>query len=90
VAVEQAADAGARATGGQAGAAAQRAAGAGRHPMAGYLGHYILLVGYDPGTRRFLVHDPDRPCGPTELDAALLEEGRRAAGTDEDLLVVAL
>jgi hypothetical protein len=67
-----------------------QAAAGGARPAAGYLGHYLLLVGYDEPRRCFLAHDPDKPCGPCEVDAAALEEGRRAYGTDEDLLLIPL
>jgi hypothetical protein len=52
----------------------------------GYAGHYILLLGYDPGAHLVSYMDPATDtvccyCSPEEIDAA-----RSARGTDEDII----
>ena len=52
----------------------------------GYVGHYVMLSGYDERTRRFHIHDPTEGCywiSETTLDAA-----RVSYGTDEDTIIV--
>jgi hypothetical protein len=61
-----------------------------QHAAAGYAGHYLLLTGYDAAARLFWVQDPAKPSGPCRLAADTLEAGRRAFGTDEDLLIIDL
>jgi hypothetical protein len=59
------------------------------HPyLSGYAGHYLLLTGFDPATQHFWVQDPAKQSGPSLLAADLLEAGRKAFGTDEDLLLI--
>ena len=54
-----------------------------------YVGHYIVLVGYDAATDAFHVLDPARPADePLVVSAADLHTARRSHGTDEDLLLV--
>jgi hypothetical protein len=58
----------------------------------GYLGHYVVLCGYDPATHAFAFRDP--AAGPGEgaglVGGAALDAARWAWGTDEDLLLVEL
>lgn len=59
----------------------------------GYLGHYLLLTGYDAPSAEFLYLDPAAapPAaggGASRLPAAQLDAARRAFGTDEDLLII--
>ena len=53
-------------------------------------GHYILLVGYDSETDRFMVQDPASAAELSSVTTACLEAARLAYGTDEDLLLVGL
>lgn len=70
---------------------------ASRHPppphassSTGYMGHYIVLCGYDPVTHTFALRDPAATAarGPLRLPGAALDAARTAFGTDEDLLHV--
>lgn len=57
----------------------------------GYLGHYVVLSGYDPSTRTFSVRDPAGGAGDAvAVPGAALDAARWAWGTDEDLLLVEL
>ncbi|KAL4452684.1 hypothetical protein ABPG75_008346 [Micractinium tetrahymenae] len=69
------------------GAAADGSGGGGD---TGYLGHYIVLCGYDARSDEFELRDPasDRPR--LWIPAARLDAARKCFGTDEDLLLVAL
>ncbi|KAL4421022.1 hypothetical protein ABPG77_008859 [Micractinium sp. CCAP 211/92] len=76
---------------GREAAALEPAAAAGegsRGGDSGYLGHYIVLCGYDARSDEFELQDPasDRPR--LWITAARLEEARKCFGTDEDLLLV--
>ncbi|KAJ3152669.1 hypothetical protein HDU86_005542 [Geranomyces michiganensis] len=54
----------------------------------GFVGHYVLLVGYDARTDRFLYRDPGTAHELCAVDADGLDEARRADGTDCDAIVV--
>jgi hypothetical protein len=56
----------------------------------GYMGHYVVLCGYDPATHTFALRDPAAHAGPAPLrvPGAALDAARTAFGTDEDLLIV--
>ncbi|KAJ3151973.1 hypothetical protein HDU89_001617 [Geranomyces variabilis] len=54
----------------------------------GFVGHYVLLVGYDARTDRFLYRDPGTAHELCAVDADRLDEARRADGTDCDAIVV--
>lgn len=54
-----------------------------------YTGHYVLLYGYDNDTDSILIRDPAAP-GTERLSATRLEAARKAHGTDEDLVFVAV
>ncbi|GFR50726.1 hypothetical protein Agub_g12983 [Astrephomene gubernaculifera] len=56
----------------------------------GYLGHYVLLVGYDSTTAEYVVRDPAAAVSELRVSAAALDVARRSFGTDEDILVVGL
>lgn len=64
------------------------AAAAAAASASGYAGHYLVLVGHDVTLDEFLVQDPAHHSGPSRLAAGTLERGRRAFGTDEDLLLI--
>lgn len=54
-----------------------------------FMGHYLLLAAHSARRRAFLACDPD-PARPARvwLPERALEAGRRAQGTDEDILIV--
>ena len=55
----------------------------------GYVGHYVVLVGYDAARDAFRLLDPARPAAePLLVPAKELHAARRSHGTDEDLIVV--
>lgn len=51
-----------------------------------YVGHYIVLSGYDESTKKFKVHDPAGYC--YWVSETVLNEARKSYGTDEDMIVV--
>ncbi|KAJ3107134.1 hypothetical protein HDU97_004827 [Phlyctochytrium planicorne] len=53
-----------------------------------FLGHYVVLVGYDPVTDGFLLRDPGTEEELCFVDAATLEAARSSPGTDHDAIVV--
>ncbi|KAJ3117258.1 guanylyl cyclase domain-containing protein 1 [Phlyctochytrium bullatum] len=53
-----------------------------------FVGHYVVLVGYDPETDGFLVRDPGTEEGLCFVDAGVLDVARGWAGTDHDAIVV--
>jgi hypothetical protein len=62
-----------------------------RHQAMSYSGHYLVLCGYDCSSGTFEVRDPATEEGQQlRLSSERLEVARRAYGTDEDLLLVAL
>jgi hypothetical protein len=57
----------------------------------GYVGHYIVLVGYDAVSDSFKLLDPARPSTePLLVPSATLNTARTSHGTDEDLIVIPL
>lgn len=55
----------------------------------GYVGHYVVLLGYDAQRDTFRLLDPARPAAePLVVAASDVHAARRCHGTDEDLLVV--
>jgi hypothetical protein len=66
----------------------------GETPAAGFVGHFVLVAGYDPRRREFLVHDPDpalppMPGGrPRRVAMGSLDAARLCRGTDEDVILV--
>ena len=56
----------------------------------GYLGHFVLLCGFDNRSNSFALRDPDGPNRVRRVSAAALDEARAAFGTDEDLLIIEL
>lgn len=55
-----------------------------------YTGHYIVLCGYCSQTDCFYAKDPAAEAETVSLPSGVVEVARRAFGTDEDLLLVAL
>jgi hypothetical protein len=56
--------------------------------LTGYVGHYILITGYDAVRDGYYVYDPGKGPEPVLVDAHDLDAARQCAGTDEDLLVI--
>eukprot|EP00325_Prymnesiales_sp_UTEX-LB-985_P005857 CAMPEP_0174699566 /NCGR_PEP_ID=MMETSP1094-20130205/4809_1 /TAXON_ID=156173 /ORGANISM="Chrysochromulina brevifilum, Strain UTEX LB 985" /LENGTH=187 /DNA_ID=CAMNT_0015896927 /DNA_START=119 /DNA_END=683 /DNA_ORIENTATION=- len=56
--------------------------------MSGYIGHYVLLVGYDALRDGYYLYDPARTEEPQFVHARDLHTARQCHGTDEDLIVV--
>jgi hypothetical protein len=54
-----------------------------------FLGHFIVLCGYDPHNRLLVYRNPAKQqAGLCVMDAAVWEKARRRRGTDEDLIRV--
>lgn len=53
-----------------------------------YLGHYVLIYAYHPGTDKFLMKDPASLRETCVISADTLEEARLAFGTDQDILFI--
>lgn len=57
-------------------------------PEPDFIGHYIVLIGYEPSTDTFLYRDPgtdQKLCG---ISTPHLEKARGSPGTDHDLIVI--
>lgn len=54
----------------------------------GFLGHYILVYAYHPGTDKFLMKDPAAARETCVISATVLEQSRMAFGTDQDILFI--
>lgn len=54
----------------------------------GFVGHYVLLVGYDAVRDGYYLYDPARTAEPEFASASDLHRARVAHGTDEDLIIV--
>lgn len=55
-----------------------------------FIGHYILLVGYDPEDDLFYYRDPGYEDDLCCMDSFTLEQARSHAGTDHDSIIVRL
>lgn len=60
-----------------------------QHVAVGFVGHYVIVCGYNPRTRCVLITDPACGEGRTPVPVAEYEAARKAFGTDEDLLLIA-
>ena len=58
--------------------------------FSGYVGHYVLITGYDAAAGGYFVSDPAKPSGRAFVHARDLDTARRSHGTDEDLIVIPL
>ena len=56
--------------------------------LAGYIGHYILITGYDERRKGYYIKDPARSAGIDFVSFDSIEKARLSRGTDEDLLVI--
>jgi len=54
----------------------------------GYVGHYVLLVGYDAMRDGYYLYDPARTAEPEFARSSDLHRARLAHGTDEDVIIV--
>ena len=59
-----------------------------QHVAVGFVGHYVIVCGYNRRTRCVLITDPACGEGRTPVPIAEYEAARKAFGTDEDLLLV--
>jgi hypothetical protein len=53
-----------------------------------FIGHYILLVGYDPDEDVFYYRDPGFDEELCSMEADLLERARSHSGTDHDTIII--
>ncbi|CAH9098957.1 unnamed protein product [Cuscuta epithymum] len=56
----------------------------------GYIGHYVVICGYDEDTDTFEIRDPASSQKHERVSSRCLEEARKSFGTDEDLLLIRL
>ena len=54
----------------------------------GYVGHYVLITGFDESRDGFYIKDPAKPVDGLFVRSENLNLARRAHGTDEDLIVI--
>lgn len=55
-----------------------------------YMGHYVVICGYDADTKEFEIRDPASARKYERVSLACLDEARKSFGTDEDILLVSL
>ena len=55
---------------------------------AGYLGHFIVLIGYDEARRVFVYRNPSSDLNISFTSFENLERARLSFGTDEDILFI--
>ncbi|XP_078178920.1 guanylyl cyclase 1 isoform X1 [Carex rostrata] len=55
-----------------------------------YIGHYIVICGFDAGTNDFEIRDPASSRKYERVSMECLDEARKSFGTDEDILLVSL
>ncbi|XP_031485478.1 guanylyl cyclase 1 [Nymphaea colorata] len=56
----------------------------------GYIGHYVVICGYDMDTDEFEIRDPASSRKHERVSLECLEQARKSFGTDEDILLVYL
>ncbi|KAJ1686472.1 hypothetical protein LUZ63_017862 [Rhynchospora breviuscula] len=55
-----------------------------------YMGHYIVICGFDAGTNEFEIRDPACSRKYERVTMECLDEARTSFGTDEDIILVSL
>lgn len=55
-----------------------------------YMGHYVVICGYDADTGEFEIRDPASSRKYERVSMHCLDEARKSFGTDEDILLVSL
>jgi len=65
-----------------------RLGGSGSVSTAGYAGHYVLVLGVTPDGRDVRYLDPAKDVHTRLCGVGLFDQGRRAQGTDMDLLLI--
>nr|ADJ94125.1 guanylyl cyclase [Hippeastrum hybrid cultivar] len=55
-----------------------------------YMGHYVVICGYDADTKEFEIRDPASTRKYVRVSLESLDEARKSFGTDEDILLVSL
>ncbi|KAI8923866.1 Guanylyl cyclase [Entophlyctis helioformis] len=53
-----------------------------------FVGHYVVLIGYDPATDMFSYRDPGTEAPLCQVSSTVLEAARMSSGTDHDLIVI--
>ncbi|XP_042510281.1 guanylyl cyclase 1-like [Macadamia integrifolia] len=56
----------------------------------GYIGHYIVVCGYDADRDEFEIRDPASSRKSTWISLQCLDEAHKSFGTDEDLILISL
>jgi len=56
--------------------------------FSGYVGHYVLITGYDAERQAYHIMDPAKSHEPNLISCATVDLARRSYGTDEDLIVI--
>ncbi|GJP47115.1 hypothetical protein CLOM_g6349 [Closterium sp. NIES-68] len=59
-------------------------------PTPGYIGHFVVVCGFDSQCRMFEICDPSSHGGTSWVPFAALEDARMTFGTDQDLILVRL
>lgn len=54
----------------------------------GYVGHYILITGYDESRRGYYIKDPAKSPDADFVPSEAVDRARRSHGTDEDLVII--
>ena len=60
----------------------------GHSPRSGYVGHYILITGYDESRRGYYIKDPAKSPDADFVPSEAVDRARRSHGTDEDLVII--
>ncbi|KAL1526872.1 hypothetical protein AB1Y20_015563 [Prymnesium parvum] len=58
------------------------------HCCTGYVGHYVLITGYNTDQKGYYVMDPAKTPEPLFVSCEALDVARKTHGTDEDLLLI--
>lgn len=59
-----------------------------QHVNIGYVGHYVVVCGYNPRTGALLITDPASSKVRVAVPISDFDAARKAFGTDEDLLII--
>ena len=56
--------------------------------FSGYIGHYVLISGFDAARKGYYIYDPARSNEPQFVRETDLHQARCCHGTDEDLIII--
>ncbi|CAI5483947.1 unnamed protein product [Closterium sp. Yama58-4] len=59
-------------------------------PTPGYIGHFVVLCGFDSHSRMFEICDPSSHGGTAWVPMAAVDDARMTFGTDQDLILIQL